>query len=68
MLPLRPSRKLPDGGGRKLEGGLWNDRLGLVLRLRLLDTLRARLFTLPAISWGGVMVGTEFAEDAWAGV
>lgn len=67
-LPVRPSRKLPDGGGRKLDGGLWKDRLGLVLRFRLLETLRARLFTLPAMSCGGVMVGTEFAEGARAGV
>jgi hypothetical protein len=35
--------------------------------LRLLDTERARLFTLPAMFCGGVMVGTEFAECVRAG-
>jgi hypothetical protein len=38
-----------------------------VLRFKLLETLRARLFALPGTSCGGVMVCTEFVEGAWAG-
>jgi hypothetical protein len=66
MLPWRPSWKLP-GGGRKLEDGLWKDSVGLELRLRLFETVRASLFTLPAMSCAGVMVCTGDVEGARAG-
>lgn len=56
MLPERPLLKLPEGGCRNAVGGLWKERLGLVLRLRLFDTVRASLSTLPAMSCAGVMV------------
>jgi hypothetical protein len=44
--------KEPPGGGRKLEGGLWKESVGLVLREFV--TVRG---SEPAISFGGVMVG-----------
>ena len=55
ILPERPSLKLPWGGTRKLEGGLWKASVGLVLRDKVFETERERL---DAMSLGGVMVSS----------
>lgn len=61
MLPERPSEKLPWGGGRKLEGGLWKESVGLVLRDKVFDTERERL---PAMSFGGD-ISIAMVESCW---
>ena len=42
-------------GCRKLVGGLWNERFGLVLKLRLFDTCRERL--LIVFAGTGIFLG-----------